>query len=132
MHPQVVTISGLRSSHFSTNNKPPTGGFFLLPLAIHYTMSQLTLLTLNVERFRFFEEIQDYIQKTNPDIIHLQEASTGPWTRPVEKRDYTTKLADACNYQYIYHPFASIEGNNALISQGVTTLSRYPIIDSFK
>lgn len=93
-------------------------------------MKPIALLTLNVERFHNFDTISDYIGKTQPDIINLQEASTGLWQHPVQNQDFLEKIAKKYNYHLVYHPFASIQGDDA-ISQWVATLSRFPVIDYY-
>lgn len=75
--------------------------------------NSLKLIQLNCFQFTYFEEVLVFLKEQNPDIINLQEATTGSILKFTNGK-YLDKLAYELNMKVIYAPFTakqSVNGN---------------------
>ena len=93
---------------------------------------KLKVITLNVWLFRFFDKIVDFLEKEKPDIVLLQEATSG--TDQIFDRGLTNgveRLREVFpEYESVFHPIRTYQYDNFKMWMGCMILSRYPILST--
>lgn len=88
----------------------------------------MKLIHLNVESFKYFDALVDFLEIEKPDILSLVEASDGTffgskWIL----RDYLWELAVKFWWNHIFHPTVFRDFGDYQISFGAAVLSAYPV-----
>lgn len=66
----------------------------------------MKLIHLNVESFKYFDAVVDFLEKEKPDIVSLVEATDGAFFGPSggAQRDYLGELSQKFGWNLIFHP----------------------------
>lgn len=89
----------------------------------------MKLIHLNVESFKYFDALVDFLEAEKPDILSLVEATDGSFfgTQGGEKRDYLWELSARFGWNSVFHPTVFRDMGNYHISLGAAVLSRFPL-----
>lgn len=89
----------------------------------------MKLIHLNVESFKYFDALVDFLEAEKPDILSLIEASDGSffWTEWGEQRDYIGELCTKFSWNHIFHPTVFRDCGDYSIWFGAAVLSSLPI-----
>lgn len=89
----------------------------------------MKLIHLNVESFKYFDALVDFLEVEKPDILSLVEATDGAFfgSQGGEKRDYLWELCKKFNWEVIYHPTVFRDFWDYQLSFGAAVLSRFSI-----
>jgi endonuclease/exonuclease/phosphatase family metal-dependent hydrolase len=89
----------------------------------------LKLIQLNCFQFTHFDNILTFLLEQNPDIINLQEATTGEVSN-FSNGIYLERLATELGMQIIYNPFTAKESKDGKLDWfGNAILTKFEIID---
>jgi predicted RNase H-like nuclease len=66
----------------------------------------MKLVHLNVESFKYFDALVDFLEMEKPDILSLVEASDGTFfgSQGGEQRDYLSELCQKFGWNSVFHP----------------------------
>lgn len=66
----------------------------------------MKLIHLNVESFKYFDALVDFLEVEKPDILSLVEATDGAFfgSQGGEKRDYIGELCARFGWDSVFHP----------------------------
>jgi len=92
----------------------------------------LKVIQVNVEWFRFFDELRDFLISENPDIINMQEVSDGEFWGDWSCDDYLDQLAKDLKMESSFHPTLSRVFAIGKVSYWEATLSRFPFVKTTK
>lgn len=88
----------------------------------------MKLIHLNVESFKYFDALVDFLEVEKPDILSIVEATDGHFFGPRgEKRDYLWELKQRFGWDAVFHPTVFRDFWDYQIAFGVAVLSRYPM-----
>lgn len=91
----------------------------------------MKLIHLNVESFKYFDALVDFLEVEKPDILSLVEATDGEdiWSPQWGgKRDYITELSTRFSWHSVFHPTIFRDCWTHQIGFGAAVLSRLPIV----
>lgn len=90
----------------------------------------MKLIHLNVESFKYFDALVDFLESEKPDILSLVEVTDGSFFGPQwgERRDYVGELSRKFGWNSVFHPtvFRDMIGYKIALWAGV--LSRFPLV----
>lgn len=89
----------------------------------------MKLVHLNVESFKYFDALVDFLETEKPDILSLVEATNGSFlgSQGGEQRDYLGELYQKFGWNFIFHPTVFRDFGSYEIGFGAAVLSRFPI-----
>ena len=89
----------------------------------------MKLIHLNVESFKYFDALVDFLENEKPDILSLVEATDGTflWSQGGEQRDYIGELSRKFSWNSVYHPTVFRNFWDYQIGFGAAVLSHFPI-----
>lgn len=88
----------------------------------------MKLIHLNVESFKYFDALVDFLEVEKPDILSLVEATDGDFfDARGEKRDYLWELKQRFGWDGVFHPTVFRDFWAYQIGFGAAVLSRYPV-----
>lgn len=89
----------------------------------------MKLIHLNVESFKYFDALVDFLVVEKPDILSLVEATDGVFFGSVwgQKRDYIGELCEKFGWNSVFHPTVFRDFGTHKISFGAAVLSSYPV-----
>jgi hypothetical protein len=66
----------------------------------------MKLIHLNVESFKYFDALVDFLEREKPDILSLVEATDGAFfgSQGGEQRDYVDELSRRFGWNSVFHP----------------------------
>ncbi len=87
----------------------------------------MKLIHLNVESFKYFDALVDFLEAEKPDILSLVEATDGVFFGSVwgHKRDYIGELCDKFGWNSVFHPTVFRDFGTHKIGFGAAVLSRF-------
>lgn len=89
----------------------------------------MKLIHLNVESFKYFDALVDFLMVEKPDILSIVEASDGAFfgSNGGEKRDYLEELCQKFNWNSVFHPTVFRDFGEQVVGLGAAVLSQWPI-----
>ncbi len=89
----------------------------------------MKLIHLNVESFKYFDALVDFLENEKPDMLSLVEATDGVFfgSEWGQKRDYIGELCDKFGWNSVFHPTVFRDFGAHKISFGAAVLSSYPV-----
>lgn len=89
----------------------------------------MKLIHLNVESFKYFDALVDFLENEKPDILSLVEATDGVFfgSEWGQNRDYIGELCDKFGWNSVFHPTVFRDFGAHKISFGAAVLSSYPV-----
>lgn len=91
----------------------------------------MKLIHLNVESFKYFDALVDFLENEKPDILSLVEATDGEnifSSKWGAKRDFLEELSQRFSWNFIFHPTIFRDCWTHQIGFGAAVLSRFPVI----
>ena len=87
----------------------------------------MKLIHLNVESFKYFDALVDFLETEKPDILSLVEATDGDFFWIGNQRDYIGELSKRFGWNSVFHPSVFRDFWSYKIAFGAAVLSRFPI-----
>lgn len=89
----------------------------------------MKLIHLNVESFKYFDALVDFLETEKPDILSLVEASDGTFfgSQGGEQRDYLSELCQKFGWNSVFHPTVFRDFWTYRIGFGAAVLSHFPL-----
>jgi len=90
----------------------------------------MKLIHLNVESFKYFDALVDFLEVEKPDIVSLVEVTDGSFfgSRWGEQRDYIGELSMKFGWKSVFHPTVFRDMNTYRIALWAGVLSRFSIM----
>ena len=66
----------------------------------------MKLIHLNVESFKYFDALVDFLEREKPDILSLVEVTDGVFfgSQGGKQRDYISELSRKFGWNSVFHP----------------------------
>lgn len=92
--------------------------------------NSMKLIHLNVESFKYFDALIDFLETEKPDILSLIEVTDGSFFGPQGwlQRDYLEELCQKFGLNVVYHPTVFRDFGDYAIALGAAVLSRFPVL----
>lgn len=90
----------------------------------------MKLIHLNVESFKYFDALVDFLENEKPDLLSLVEATDGEnifSSKWGAKRDFLEELSQRFSWNFIFHPTIFRDCWTHQIGFGAAVLSRFPL-----
>ncbi|MBP6920973.1 endonuclease/exonuclease/phosphatase family protein [Candidatus Gracilibacteria bacterium] len=89
----------------------------------------MKIIHLNVESFKYFDALVDFLETEKPDILSLVEATDGSFFGPEggAQRDYLGELCQRFSWNQVFHPTIFRDMGECRISLGAAVLSRFSL-----
>lgn len=89
----------------------------------------MKLIHLNVESFKYFDALVDFLELEKPDILSLVEATNGVFfgSQGGAQRDYIAELSQKFGWNSVFHPTVFRDFGTHQIGFGAAVLSAFPI-----
>lgn len=89
----------------------------------------MKLIHLNVESFKYFDALVDFLEAEKPDIVSLVEVTDGAFfgSQWGEQRDYVGELLKKFGWNSVFHPTVFRDMGGYRIALWAAVLSRFPV-----
>ena len=87
----------------------------------------MKLIHLNVEYFKYFDALVDFLEVEKPDIISLVEAVDGDFLWSGKERDYIGDLEEKFGWNSVFHPTVFRDFGEYRLGFGAAVMSRFPL-----
>ncbi len=95
----------------------------------------MKLIHLNVESFKYFDALVDFLEAEKPDILSLVEATDGESifsSKWGAQKDYIWELSKRFSWNSVFHPTIFRDCGTHQIGFGAAVLSHFPITSESK
>lgn len=87
----------------------------------------MKLIHLNVESFKYFDALVDFLEVEKPDIISLVEATDGDFFWLGMQRDYLGELCEKFGWKQVFHPTVFRDFGDYKVGLWAAVLSRFSV-----
>ena len=89
----------------------------------------MKLIHLNVESFKYFDALVDFLEVEKPDILSLVEVTDGAFfgSQGGEQSNYIGQLSRKFGWDSVFYPTVFRDFGNHQIGFGAAVLSNFPI-----
>jgi endonuclease/exonuclease/phosphatase family metal-dependent hydrolase len=92
-------------------------------------METVKILQWNVWYYEKYQNLVEFIKKTDADIVCCQELTVN-FKEANPGIDVAAEIAKACNYNYYFQPVTTYNDHGEEVKQGNGIFSRFPILEN--